>query len=120
MVDKSYCEFCGCPLIHKIEGSTQGLFCTSCGKWGAVTSYIPLVETDETLYHLYLTNGDPRNINHIRAISKISTKNFKESKELLNTSNAEIYSGVATDVKVVVDELEQARLKYLIQPLFPH
>ncbi|NET62610.1 MAG: hypothetical protein F6K47_42920 [Symploca sp. SIO2E6] len=60
MEDRNECEACGARVEYRIEGSTQGLFCTQCG-WSLVTTYIPKIAWGITQYQRNRVSCDDDN-----------------------------------------------------------
>ncbi|HLO87738.1 MAG TPA: hypothetical protein VK203_22405 [Nostocaceae cyanobacterium] len=113
------CEQCGSPMEVRREGSTQGLYCTNCD-WSVVTTYIPAIILDETLYKVSILNGDAQNKQHIRAVAQIVNVNFLAARKLLQEQSPLIvFRGDAKEVVRVREVLSMAGLVYEITPEFP-
>lgn len=111
------CKMCGGETEFRRIGSVQGLFCKTCD-WNLVTSYIPEIELDETLYEVKVNNGDIHNINHVKIIAEVSGLNFLSSRKLLSEQNPTIFRGMALNVIRVRTALAQEGLDYEITPEF--
>ena len=56
----------------------------------------------------------------IKAVSKITSKNFIQAKRIIENSPVDIYTGNAVEVKDVLLLLESLSLAYGITPEFPY
>jgi hypothetical protein len=113
------CEDCGGTVEVRREGSTQGVFCTRCD-WAVVTTYLPEIFRDETLYEISVTSGDYNNKEHIRAIAKLNGVNFLDARQLLQTQpNFKLCKGAASRVEEIRVAFELVGIQYEIRPPFP-
>lgn len=119
MMQPNTCEACGQKVEFRREGSTQGLFCTNCD-WALVTTYIPQIELDETLYSVRISGTDLHDKNHIRAVSAVTGLNFIAARKLLQQDRPLVFEGKAPKVLEVRDTLASAGLSYLITPRFDY
>lgn len=113
------CEKCGGILEHRIKGSTQGLFCEKCG-WNVVTTYIPPIKRDATIYQVFVYKNCRPSIDQIKIISKICNRNYLEVRRMLAEQQALIYEGCTETVLTVIESLEKERVLYEICPPFPY
>lgn len=111
------CPECGSITEKFNEGLTTGIKCTECS-WSVATTYIPPIEKDHTLYELKIQNGDHKNKNQIKIISKISGVNFLEARNLLKQENPTIFKGNAIEIKKIKSILEKENITTNIQPNF--
>ena len=100
------------------EGSTQELFCTNCD-WSIVTTYIPEILLDETLYEVSIIVGDPQNKQHIKTVAQVASVNFLAARKLLQEQSPfVVFRGIATEVVKVREVLCMVGLVYEITPEF--
>ena len=115
----SVCENCGGQIEVRREGSTQGLFCTRCD-WSLVTTYLPEIVSDETLYELSVTSGDYNSEQHIKTVAQLKDINFLAARKLLQTQlSFVVLTGKASQLMSIKEALQLAGLSYEIQPPFP-
>jgi tRNA(Ile2) C34 agmatinyltransferase TiaS len=112
------CEKCGSEMEFRREGSSQGLFCTNCD-WSVVTTYIPEILLDETLYEVIITDGNPQNKKHISTVSHAGNINFLSARKSLREGSFVVFKGIATEVVEIRKTLDSAGLSYKIAPEFP-
>ncbi|MEM7712689.1 MAG: hypothetical protein AAF349_03785 [Cyanobacteria bacterium P01_A01_bin.68] len=120
MIEINKCQYCGNNLKHRIQDSTQGLFCNQCDKWILVTTYIPEIRRDETRYKMYLRFANSKNKQHIIALAKVANINFLQARKLIQQDKPLILE----DEAVVVDKartiFNDLSIQYHIKPLFPY
>lgn len=119
MTNQMYCGECGGELKYRIKGSVQGLFCEKCG-YNVVTTYIPPIKRDLTIYQVFLLENYRPTIAQIKTIAKISNRNYLEARHMLLKSQVLIYEGRAELVFTVIKNLEKACLLYKVLPAFPY
>jgi hypothetical protein len=117
MMQPKICEVCGGEVEFRREGSVQGFFCKSCD-WSLVTTYIPEIELDETVYQVYVSDSNFRDEHQVRAVSEISGLNFLSVRKLLQQEHPMVFEGAAPKVLQALAMLEAVRLRYEIQPPF--
>jgi hypothetical protein len=100
------------------EGSAQGLFCKSCD-WSVVTTQIPAILLDETIYEVRLMAGDFRNEAHVKAVAEVSGRNFLGARKLLQERESLAYKGHAPAVARAEAVLTAAGISIQITPPFP-
>ncbi len=93
------------------------MFCKKCD-WSLVTTYIPKIKMDTTIYSINLIEADLKNIEQIKAISKVSGMNYLDTRNLLQQKNKTIYEGEAMKILKVKDILDSVGVKYSIVPEF--
>ena len=113
------CEECRANLEHRIQGSTQGLFCHQCNEWVIVTTYIPEIVRDRTQYRMYLCCADSNNKEHIKALAKLANINFLQAKKMIQEDRALIFEDNAFAINRVRKVFNYLLIKYDIEPLFP-
>ena len=111
------CEVCGGEVEFRREGSTQGLYCKNCD-WALVTTYIPKIDLDETIYRIRITESDFHDENQVRAVATISGVNFIAARKLLQEKNPIVLEGEASKVKQAKQRLIDAGLRFEIFPEF--
>lgn len=113
------CEACGSGLEFRRESSTQGFYCKNCD-WSLVTTYIPPIDVDDTVYCVRLSGGDFHNEAQIRAVAAASSLNFIAARKLLQQENPMVFEGDAPKVKQIRDSLINAGLEPEIFPQFKY
>lgn len=113
------CEACGSDTEFRIEGSTEGFFCTKCD-WALVTSHIPEIAQDITKYRVYLLHADPHNLKQIKALSSLANVNFIKAREMTNMQRPLIIEDEAIEIDNARKALDKAAIKYQIEPKFPY
>lgn len=113
----STCQRCGGEIEFHQKGSTQGMFCKNCD-WSLVTTYIPKIRTDTTIYSIFIVEADYKNINQIKEISKVCGKNYIDTRILLQQENKTIYEGKAIKILEIKGILDSVGVKYSILPEF--
>lgn len=111
------CPDCGSITEEINEGLTVGAKCTKCG-WSVATTYIPPIMQDQTLYTVNIQNGDHKNENHIKIISKIAGVNFLQARTLLQKEKSIIFKGKALEIKKIKLILEKLNIVTDIEPKF--
>lgn len=113
------CTQCGSDMEARREGSTQGLFCKNCD-WAVVTTYIPALLLDETIYEVRATGGDFHKNAHVKAVAEVSGRNFLGARKLLQEREPLVYTGKAPEVARAEAVLTAADIGIQITPPFPH
>ena len=111
------CEKCGGGVEVRQEGSSQALYCTKCD-WAIVTTCIPEILKDVTIYHLHIINGNQNDLSHIKIVASISGFNFLNTKKLLYSASPIVFSGKAIDISKAKKQLEQIGLITETTPQF--
>jgi hypothetical protein len=111
------CEKCGSPTVMRSEGSTQGLYCTKCD-WSVVTTHIPEILLDTTVYEIRLTGGDYRNEEHVKTVAHVSGVNFLAARKLLQQKSPLVFTGLASRIVEIRKTLNSVNLKHQINPAF--
>lgn len=119
MIDKIICEKCGAEMLPIDPNKPVGMTCPNCG-WGWATTYIDPEQEDDTVYVVSLSKGNIATRAAIKAVSKITSKNFIQAKRIIENSPVDIYTGNAVEVKDVLLLLESLSLAYGITPEFPY
>ena len=72
MVDDTIiCKKCGGEMVPTVEGSVQGLKCSQCGEWDYVTTYLPEIYSDKTIYSVFLQPNSPATMQTIKNIATV-------------------------------------------------
>ena len=121
MVDDTIiCQKCGGEMVPTVEGSVQGLKCSQCGEWDYVTTYLPEIYSDKTIYSVFLQPNNPATMQMIKNIAAVANCNFIKAKELLCTTGQKILEGTAQTILEAVGKLKSAGIRYVISPDFKY
>lgn len=112
------CEKCGAKMIHKIDGHTQGWYCTNC-EWSVVTTYFSEIELDDTIYKIEVLPNNDTELDNIKIIAKFGNCNFILAKQLLNVGGI-LLEDRAVNIHEKIDKLDVLGIKYTITPNYPH
>ena len=115
MYDFMKCPECGDETEYRQENSTQGLYCKSC-YWCVVTTYIPQIALDDTVYSVYVLGADYKNLKLIQGLSKVSGLKYIEVRKLLKQKRALIFEGKAQWVLDIIGILKSEGVTYEITP----
>jgi hypothetical protein len=113
------CELCEAELEFRVQGSTVGFFCTKCD-WSLVTTQIPKIAQDITVYKLYLLSTNYKNTEQIRAISEIARVNFLQARAMMQENQSLILEGEALEIDAAKKVLDKLSIGYEIEPNFPY
>ena len=113
------CPICGKDLRTRIEGSTQITECSSCD-YSVATSYIDPIYEDNEDYRIIIDACETPDKKQYILLSKISGTNTLGVKKLLDKLPAELYVGKASDIKEIVSALNEAEIRYHIDPVFKY
>lgn len=116
--NKYYCPECGAEMYEKYEKPALNLICPKCGCKLATTKW-EKIDLDETEYEVIITSDTNPNMDQIKAISRISGKNFIFAKNVI-VNGGMVFKGRASEVKKIISLLETNSLKYDIVPKFPY
>ena len=119
MNDKIICEQCGAEMIPIDPNKPVGMTCPNCG-WGWATTYIDPIQEDDVIYIISLCEGNIANREAIKAVAKISNKNFVQAKRMIEIAPVDIFSGKAFQVKEILGLLDSLSLAYHVNPEFPY
>ena len=112
------CQKCGTEMIPIDDDKPIGMKCPECG-WSWATTFIEPIEEDTTVYQVSLTEA-VKSSETIKVISKTTNKNYIQAKDIISNLPQVIFSGKATDVKRIIQLLDEEDLKYDIDPSFPY
>ena len=113
------CEKCGAVMRPIDPSKPVGMTCPNCG-WGWATTYVDPMLDDNTIYKVSLSNGNKASKSAIKAVAKVSGKNFIQAKRMIENSPSDIYEGKAIQVKEILILLESLPLSYSVMPEFPY
>ncbi len=113
------CEECGADSEYRVEGSTEGFFCTQCD-WALVTTRISEIAQDVTKYKMYLLSADTGNKEQVKALSEFANLNFLQARKLTEKERALIFEGEALEVDKARSVFNQLSIEYEIEPKFPY
>jgi len=85
-----------------------------------VTTYVAPIQLDEISYEVRVTNGDPHNKNHIKAVAHASGVHFLSARNLLKQDDPLVFKGEARKVVELRRDLQEAGLRLDIRPKFPY
>ena len=75
------CEKCGAVMCPIDPSKPVGMTCPNCG-WGWATTYVDPMLDDNTIYKVSLSNGNKASKSAIKAVAKVSGKNFIQAKRI--------------------------------------
>ncbi len=113
------CEKCGNEMQYYEQELTCGWSCPECG-WGLVTTKLNPMFEDSTTYTIFLAEGNTPNIEVIKTLSKVCNQNYLSCKALLANPDSMLFSGKAYDVADKKKLLDDSRIHYRIDPIFPY
>lgn len=111
------CPECGASTEVIREGRTVGTRCTRCN-WSVVTTYIPPIEQDATVYSVRITSGDPHDRQQLMLIAQLAGCNFLQARKLMQEKEPIVFQGRASQVLAVKQSLRSANLTIAIEPDF--
>ncbi|MEW8029212.1 MAG: hypothetical protein AB2806_15940 [Candidatus Thiodiazotropha sp.] len=113
------CEVCGADTEFRVEGSTEGFFCTQCD-WALVTTRIPEIAQDITKYKMYLLSADPHNKKQIKFLSEVANINFLQARKMAQGERPLIIEDEALVIDKARKVFNEASIQYEIEPDFPY
>ncbi|GAA6152202.1 hypothetical protein [Pseudoteredinibacter isoporae] len=119
MSDIKICEECGADTEYRVEGSTEGFFCTQCD-WALVTTRISEIAQDITKYKMYLLFADSKNKEQLKAVSEIANVNFLQAKKMFQEDRALIVEDEALSIDNARKLFDTLSIRYEIEPNFPY
>lgn len=95
-------------------------FCDFADPVYPVISFDPMLH-DKTIYHLYFVlEQDLRDIEAIKAYSKLMNVNYIQAKRILNDKYVLIAAGNAYDMRELLSQLTHFQVHYEISPPYPY
>ena len=119
MTEKILCEKCGAEMIPIDSSKPIGMKCPECG-WGWVTTYIEPKFEDETVYSIFLEQGNEPDVKTVKTVAKVAGCNFIQSKTIIAKAPQKLAEGQAADIEKFVASLDEASIKYYIVPNWPY
>lgn len=119
-IENSKCPKCGGKLVGVDGDSITGLKCSKCGEWAIVTTHFPDYHYDETKYTISLLPKESFTKEQMSFISKKCQCNYIDIKQKLSKEKMKCISGVATELKDVIIDLNKLDIKYEIEPKFKY
>ncbi len=120
MSDKVICEKCGTEMLPIDPNKHVGMTCPNCG-WGWATTYIDPIQEDDTVYVVYLGEGNVISKATIKTVATISNINYMQAKKMMeNNPTAIIFSGNAVQVRDILLQLKSLSLTFKVEPDFPY
>jgi len=113
------CEECGADTEFRVEGSTQGFFCTQCD-WALVTTRIPEIAQDIVKYKLYLLSADPHNNDQIKVISEVANINYLQARKMAQEERPLVIQDEALVIDKARKYFEEVSIQYEIEPHYPY
>ena len=111
------CPECGASTEAIKEGRTVGTRCTNCG-WSVVTTHIPQIEQDTTVYAVRVMSVDPHDKQQVMLIAQLTNCNFLHARKLMQKTEPIVFRGRAPQVLAVKQSLIRANLAVAIEPEF--
>jgi hypothetical protein len=119
MKENKCCDICGADIEYRIEGDTEGVFCTRCN-WSLVTTHIPKIAQDINIYKMYLCSADPNDKDHLKALAKVANINLLQAKKMAKENKPLIIEDEALAIDKARNILNDLSIKYDIYPSFPY
>ena len=119
MINKTICEKCGSEMLPIDPDRPAGMKCPECG-WGWVTSYIEPKLEDVTVYSIIVEEGNNLGVEAVKAVSKVANCNCIKAKEMMIGAPQCIAESRAVDIERSMKLLEEASVKYTIEPEWPY
>lgn len=113
------CEECGADAEFRVEGSTEGFFCTKCN-WSLVTTRIPTIAQDITKYKMFLLSANPHNKEQVKALSEIANINFLQARKMAQEKRPLIIQDEALVIEKARKLFDKLSIHYEIEPDFPY
>ena len=115
MTDKIICEKCGTEMVPIDPDKPVGMKCPECG-YGWVTSHIEPKLEDVTVYSIILEQGNEPSVEAIKAVSNVANCNFIRAKAMIVGAPQKMIEGRAVDIERYAKLLDEASVKYYIEP----
>ncbi len=119
MSDIKKCEECGADTEYRVEGSTEGFFCTQCD-WALVTTRISEIAQDITKYKMYLLSADSKNKEQLKAVSEVANVNFLQAKKMSQEDRPLVVEDEALAINEARKTFDKLSIRYEIEPNFPY
>ena len=116
--NKYLCPECGTQMYETYDKPALNLTCPKCGCKIATTRW-EKIDLDPTDYEISIIQESNPSVNHIKIVFKLICKNLIQAKEVL-ISGCIIFKGKANDVKKYKNILDDNKITYRINPIFPY
>ena len=117
-MENKLCPHCGKEMIVTRDGSALNYECKYCG-YGEATTIADGIEWDATDYHMSIIAIESPNMDQVKIISKLTGKNFVESKRSLIKGDI-VFKGLALEIKDIKESLENNNVQFAISPKYPY
>lgn len=77
------------------------------------------IDLDDTIFTVSLAPGNPANKETLSLVSRLTGKNFIESKKLIESSGP-VFSGKAREIQGLLKDLEDKPIEVQVSPDFPY
>ena len=118
MENNNACQKCGAEMTVERCGCAVTYTCPKCG-WSVATTEWEPIDLDDTIFTVSLAPGNPANKEMLSLVSRLTGKNFIESKKVIE-SNGAIFSGKAREIQNFLKDLEGKPIKVQVSPDFPY
>ncbi len=108
------CWECGGELVSEIKGSSLVVTCSKCGM-SIARSWSEPIREDPTDYKIILTDSDCSPAK-LKAIAKITGFNYLTIRKISQNTPQELCQGWATVIRDKKKYLDDADVKYIIEP----
>jgi hypothetical protein len=112
------CPSCGRLTERWINRSTQGAYCPACQRWDWVTTYLPPILDDRTVYRVGLMPNASPTAAQVRAVARVGGGNFPQAKRTLAEGSGTLFQGDAQAVLPVLATLDGAGVAHTVEPPF--
>lgn len=116
--NKYLCPQCGSEMNATFEKPALNLFCPNCGCQVATTKWDE-IDLDDNTYGLIIEEIESPSFDVIKLISRLTGKNFVESKERLINGQVS-FTGNAIEIRDKRDLLDSNNIKYHYTKEFPY
>lgn len=116
--NKYYCPDCGTEMRQLYQKPALNLTCPNCGCKVATTKWED-IDLDETIYELGIPKQNNITIDAIKIVSKMTGKNFIETKCNLENGSI-IIKGNAKEISNIKNILFNAGIEFEITPNFKY
>lgn len=113
------CPECGGKAVSRVEGSSLVIECQECD-WSIATSYIDPIYEDESIYAVFLREGNAVTKELLKIVSIATGGNFIAAKKAIGNPDGPISQGKAPEVKEVIASLSDAGALFEVVPPYPY
>lgn len=115
-MENNKCPKCQSKMNKVVEKFSLAWVCPKCGYSVATTISEPIHE-DEATYSIILLGNDPKDMNAVKGLSKLTGLNFINVQKLIKSKGV-IFEGTADKVLSKKKVLDEYSIKYEITPEF--